>query len=352
MGAKPGKARERTSGYGGAVLAAPWVFLGSLRILDWVGRAQTAMTVAPYLGVFSTPLAFVLELLGVAALLFYATRLEHYREAEETPLIIRPWSEPGKPKRHWFWIKLAIVSGGLSFIAAMCVFMWLHYSQERPMQVVTTQSMGAVSVPPPAVPSSASASHPIPGVNKARLPVVKQAKAVPTPAISVAVKDSLGSPVRGAQIVFVSPNGTHSTVETTNAKGVARVLKPGSALVDVYCSHSKFLAYHQSGYDTAKPLRIVLSTELGVGSAISVGVAVRLPGIDGTLDLRTYPDSYPNAGGHYLDAGNVSVNGHVEAVFPFKVGDKLALEDNAGHRVELIFVAAHSECFLLQYRKL
>jgi hypothetical protein len=61
-----------------------------------------------------------------------ATRLEHLREADETPLIIRPYSEPEKTKRHWFWLKIALVALGTSVFGAMAVFVVLRQSVPRP----------------------------------------------------------------------------------------------------------------------------------------------------------------------------------------------------------------------------
>ncbi len=126
---KSRRSKERAAGIGGAVLAAPWVFQGVLRIIDWISRGQTAMTIAPYLGVLTHPVAFVLEFLGAVGLLFYATRLEHYREAQETPLIIRPWSEPEQPQRHWFSLKIGLATGFLSVLGAVAVF--VVHSKER-----------------------------------------------------------------------------------------------------------------------------------------------------------------------------------------------------------------------------
>jgi hypothetical protein len=136
---------ERAAGISGAVLAAPWVFQGVLRIVDWISRAQTAMAIIPYLGIFASPAAFVIELAGVTCLLFYATRLEHYREAEETPRIIRAWSEPDRPKRHWFWLKGALASGSLSVLAAIFVFVLLHNRIPRAVNPASRmEAVGAV----------------------------------------------------------------------------------------------------------------------------------------------------------------------------------------------------------------
>jgi hypothetical protein len=126
------------------------------------------MTVVPYLGILTHPSAFVIEFLGGIGLLFYATRLEHYREAHEAPLIILPWTVPERPKRHWFWIRLAIASGSLSLLAALSVFVWLRYAPHPGKTVVAEHKAslpGPTSIPVPqdskrsAKPDHASRSH-------------------------------------------------------------------------------------------------------------------------------------------------------------------------------------------------
>lgn len=166
---QPNKARERAAGIGGAVLAAPWVFQGVLHLVDWIGRAQTAMTITPYLGIIASPPAFLIEMIGAIGLLFYATRLEHSREAAETPRIIRPWSEPEVPKRHWFWIKLAIASATLSILAGLAPFWWLRYTKEPTSSAVGKQPGDSVSKPPTPFPE-----YPISTTPPARPSIVPQ----------------------------------------------------------------------------------------------------------------------------------------------------------------------------------
>jgi hypothetical protein len=91
------KKLESASGIVGSVLAGPWIFLGVCHLIDWMGRLQTVMAITPYLGILTSPLAFLGELIGAVGLLYYATTLEHSREAEQPPRIIRPYSEPEKP---------------------------------------------------------------------------------------------------------------------------------------------------------------------------------------------------------------------------------------------------------------
>jgi hypothetical protein len=91
------KQKETAYGIGGSLFAGPWVFIGVCHLIDWISRAQVVMAITPYLGPLTNPLAFLVELIGAVGLLFYATRLEHAREARDVPLIIRPWAEPEKP---------------------------------------------------------------------------------------------------------------------------------------------------------------------------------------------------------------------------------------------------------------
>ena len=99
----------------------------------------------------------MIEFLGAIGLLFYATRLEHYREAHETPLIIRAWAEPEKPKRHWFWIKLAIASASFSVIAAIAVFAWTGYAHRNSHSV--TAEVKAPTATKPAAPVNPIPKH-------------------------------------------------------------------------------------------------------------------------------------------------------------------------------------------------
>ncbi len=141
MAGKPNKAKERAAGYGGATLGASWLFWAALHVVDWLGRAQTAMTVAPYVGILSTPLALLLELLTATGLLLYATRLEQDREAEEAPRIILPFAPPVKPNRHWYWIKLSIITGAASLVAALCVFAWIRVHRPQPINSATVETV-------------------------------------------------------------------------------------------------------------------------------------------------------------------------------------------------------------------
>ena len=80
--------------------------------------------------------------------------------------------------------------------------------------------------------------------------------------------------------------------------------------------------------------------------------SVQFPGLDGDWYPRTYPSSYPGNGGqHYAQTTNLSVNGHVEAVVPFKVGEDIPLEDIEGHHIDLRLIEANAEFFLMQYRR-
>ena len=169
---------------------------------------------------------------------------------------------------------------------------------------------------------------------------------------TVIMEDPNGLPVSGAQVLLVSANGTHGPVEITDSTGMAYLPKPTSDSVDLYCAHSDFAAYYKNRCSTAATLRIRLRREAGVGSLLRAGIGyVDLPGLDGAWDPRTYPSGYTNAGEHYAYVQNLSVNGHVESLVPFKPGREVILEDSKGHRIDLALIAANAECFLMEYRK-
>lgn len=133
------KKKESAIGIGGSVLVGLWVFSGVCHLLDWIGRAQTTMAITPYLGIFASPLAFIVEFIGAVGLLFYATRLEHAREAEDSPRIIRPWSKPEKPIRHWFWLKMGLGATVISAFSAAGFFFVLRSHGNTPSVVVTAK---------------------------------------------------------------------------------------------------------------------------------------------------------------------------------------------------------------------
>lgn len=168
----------------------------------------------------------------------------------------------------------------------------------------------------------------------------------------ITVQDQHGSPIAGAQVLFVSPNGTHSAIAVTDADGTARLSKPMARIIELYCAHRNFMAFYNPEFDPSFPVTIHLSERPGVGSLIRSGEGfIDLPGIRGGFDPRTYPSSYPNAGEHYVYTQNLSINGQVGSLFPLKVGEEITVEDNPGNALQVILVAATGESFLIQYRK-
>jgi hypothetical protein len=136
---KPNKPLERTTGIGAVVLTPLWIFIIAIHVIDWISRGQTMMALDPYIHYLVTPWAEIGEFILAVGLLFYATRLEHFREADEAPRIILAYTEPVKLKRHWFWLKWGIGSAILSLIVAISLVFWLHHTH-RNVQVAVTQS--------------------------------------------------------------------------------------------------------------------------------------------------------------------------------------------------------------------
>ena len=169
---------------------------------------------------------------------------------------------------------------------------------------------------------------------------------------NVTVRDSKENPISGAEVIFVSPNGTYTQSGFTDAEGSVALATPSVTSVDVYCAHGQFPAFYKAGHDPSQPLNIKMVREPGEGSLIRAGEGYKkLPGLDGGFDPRTYPTNYQNAGEHYAYIENLSVNGTSSSLIPMKIGEIMLVEDNAGHRINLRLIAAREKCFLFQYRK-
>src|ERR1035441_3612944 len=116
---KPNKTTEAAAGVVGVAFVATWMFDAGLRIIDWISRGQTMMALDPYIHYLVAPWAILIQFLGAVALLFYATRLEHFREVDEAPRIILAYTTPEKPKKHHLWVKLSVGSAILSVVVAV-----------------------------------------------------------------------------------------------------------------------------------------------------------------------------------------------------------------------------------------
>ena len=356
--AKPGRAVNRVLGFAGAIALANELFAGAIRIIDRVSTFQTAVSLRSYMGFVSNPIVTLVSVVGGLFFVWLAIRREHAQDLEEAPRLWTPEREPEKPKTNWFWLRATLYLSVVAIVGAGVVTLVIHrHSLASAGTTVPVTSSSEISGPPeshrngnqlplPAKPSSNSAKS-VESTTTPGQPDRPQTSAV------VIVQNSTGSPVSGAQILLVSPNGTHTAVGVTDSEGIVRLSKPSSIVVDVYCAHSGYSAYLSSGHDPTKALQIKLRSVPGVGSLIQAGEGyIEILGLDGGWDPRTYPSGYPNAGNHYVYVKNLSVNGHLESLVSFKVGQNLVLEDNNGHRVELRLIAANAESFLMQYRKL
>jgi len=162
---KPNKAQEKAAGIVGATLAAGWVFDAAVHLLDWISRSQTIAALDPYVHYLVTPWALLTQFIAAVGLLFYATRLEHFREADEVPLIILAYTEPPKPKKHWLWLKVGIGSAAASLAVALSLGWWLHSRRpHRDDLNTTTADSGHANHP------AESTNSPIPAKKPTNLP--------------------------------------------------------------------------------------------------------------------------------------------------------------------------------------
>src|ERR1700723_912925 len=108
MAETPKVLRERTVGITGILIG---ILLMVLRVLDWISRGETLMSLNPYIHYLERPIPQIFEILLVVGLLIWATKLEQAREDDDVPRIMLPYGnrEPAKPQSHWFWVKSGIV---------------------------------------------------------------------------------------------------------------------------------------------------------------------------------------------------------------------------------------------------
>ena len=125
---RPKNARERAFGLGGVVGSVVTVVTCGL---DWISRGQTVISIYPLLHYLRNPGVYIVELVATAFALHYATRLEKDREIDETPRIIRPFTEPAKPKRHRRWLKRSAWSMGTTLLILSIFFLLTHHHLQR-----------------------------------------------------------------------------------------------------------------------------------------------------------------------------------------------------------------------------
>jgi hypothetical protein len=189
---------ERLAGIVALFCAAPWTFKGVLMILDWISRVQTVVAVEPHLWIFGTPLGFAVEFLVLISSLFYATRLEHSREIDETPRVILAYSNPAQPKNRRIWIKL---TGGMILLSAFAALLVFLYQSNRRVKAAIVRPLAPMPVVPksPSTPPSSIPKHPpdkeekpagsapSKGERQARKPLDPPVSPAPKPTIEIPV---------------------------------------------------------------------------------------------------------------------------------------------------------------------
>jgi hypothetical protein len=120
----PKKKLERIAGIMGAIFIMVEV---GIKLLDWISRAQTVMTLNPLLPYLATPYGVGGALIVGFILVIWATRLEQTREENDAPRIITDFNsrKPSPIRRHWFWAKLTGILVVLSLIVVF-VSIWIE----------------------------------------------------------------------------------------------------------------------------------------------------------------------------------------------------------------------------------
>ena len=96
--AKSAGASTGILGAAGAVALANGAFAAAIRVIDRIGRLQTALSLRSYMDIVSNPYVTLgLPIIGLV-LVWYAIRREHAQDVADAPRLWTPGHEPGRPK--------------------------------------------------------------------------------------------------------------------------------------------------------------------------------------------------------------------------------------------------------------
>jgi hypothetical protein len=162
----------------------------------------------------------------------------------------------------------------------------------------------------------------------------------------VKVVGNNGEPLKGAKVLIVHRNGTHSTIAVSDDTGVAQAVTLGDK-VSVFCALDRFSGYYQADYDPIAPLTITLQMDPNGGSIIFPDGTGYIPGLSGRLN-----PILDSQGRTYLYAENMAINGGKAQPVTFAINQALNLEDSYGSNFEVKIVAIIGSSSLITYRKL
>lgn len=163
--------------------------------------------------------------------------------------------------------------------------------------------------------------------------------------LTVAIADEDGSPVSGASVLAVAPNGTRvSGITATDGRALIRL--PGRRLVTIYCAADHRVPGIVRDYDPVDDLEVTLPLLIDGGSAIFEAGTGYLPGLDGRLNpIRDTSNRL------YLYADNISINDSPGQPSTFQLGQPIGLEDAHGSRLLVTVIEIIGWTSLLRYER-
>lgn len=205
----------------------------------------------------------------------------------------------------------------------------------RPAKAIAEEST-SISAPPQTVPDHQMVSDG--GSHASDEPRVGTFKVV----------DENDVPVRGAEILLIRQNGTHSMRVATDDLGIAEV-QIMNEHVSIFCALDGFSGYYQADYNPFSPLKIRMKKRLDGGSVIFTDGTGYITGLSGRLN-----PILDTLGRTYLYASNIAINGGQTQPVDFVPNRPLMLEDASGHKVEIEIeiVAIIASSSLIRYRRL
>ena len=165
-------------------------------------------------------------------------------------------------------------------------------------------------------------------------------------AYSIKVVNENGTPLKGAEVLFIRKDGVHSSTAVTNDIGIAEVttLKEVGAL---FCAMSGFHSYYKKDYEPTSPLTIGLrKTPLG-GSIIFADGTGYIPDSNGRLN-----PILDTSNRTYLYAENIAIDGGKTQPVTFVVGSAMTLEDRGGHTFRVVVSSIISSSSLIDYQRI
>jgi len=162
--------------------------------------------------------------------------------------------------------------------------------------------------------------------------------------VTIKVRDENSKPISGATILLVGANGTYLQQQSDN-EGLATFLVEKRRTITVFCAHPDYPAFLGQDFDPVKDLRVMLAQIEGIGSLVSLGGHIKIPGLNGSIN--PIHDSINRL---YVYTKNIAVDGGKGQPVSFEIGKPLHFEDSSGHEMFVTFVAVIADCFLVEYK--